>query len=277
MQVFLFFCYWYLFPNKLYRKRNYYPVYIFKNFGLYFYGFSSFFWFDKVWYSDNDFGYKIGDLISTKDNYFLCLGEEISFFELYKEKKISLEWSELMYPKFLSEKTINFINWMVYHRYSTYKSVMRYFLSGDVSYVLSKEVKWKKSKNLDEKLFSALQDIDFQASSLGQTLIVFPDLFTLYQNLPSDILDNEKTALLISTDTELQKTKKRRAIRSGSKNLIISTHSEVFQDFKDLKKIILFDPSKRYYTNQQDPRYKIDEVLKYLAEVWWIEVEMKWV
>ena len=30
MQVFLFFCYWYLFPNKLYRKRNYYPVYILK-------------------------------------------------------------------------------------------------------------------------------------------------------------------------------------------------------------------------------------------------------
>lgn len=244
---------------------------------MYFYGFSSFFWFDKVWFSDNDFGAKAGDLLYFQNNYFLCLWEEISFFELYKDKQISLAGAEIVYAKFVSAKTIGFINWMVYYRYSTYKSVMRYFLSQDIDYLLKKEVLWKKSKNLDEKLFSELQKLQFNPSSAGQTLIVFPDLFTLYQNLPLNILESEKTALLISTDTELQKAKKWWSIRNWSKNLIISTHSEVFQDYKDLKKIILFDPSKRYYTNQQDPRYKINEVLKYLAWLRWIDVETMWV
>lgn len=166
---------------------------------------------------------------------------------------------------------------MVYYRYSSYKSVIRYFVFQDIDYLLAKEVNKKQFKKMDEKLFSDLKIIWFDVSFEGQTLVVFPDLFTLYQNLPSNILDNEKTSLLISTDTQLQKAKKWWSIKKWSSNLIISTHSEVFQDYKNLKKIILFDPSKWYYTNQQDPRYKIWEVLDNLSELRSIVVESKWV
>ncbi len=244
---------------------------------MYFYWFSSFFGSDKVWYSDKDFAYKIGDLISFQGNCFLCLGEEVSFFELYRSKVISLDGSEMLFPGFLSEKSVSFINWMVYYRYSSYRSVMRYFIFHDIDYALSKEVKRKKAKKIDEKLILDLKNIGFDISPVGQTLIVFPDLFTLFQVLPSEILNSEYTSLLISTDTQLQKAKKWWSIKNWNSNLIISTHSEVFQDYKNLKKVILFDPSKWYYTNQQDPRYKIKEVLDFLSWEWWISVESKWI
>ena len=43
-----------------------------------------------------------------------------------------------------------------------------------------------------------------------------------------------------------------------------TTHAEVFQDFANLQAIELVDPHAWYYTNQQDPRYKIPAVIEQL-------------
>lgn len=58
------------------------------------------------------------------------------------------------------------------------------------------------------------------------------------------------------------------------KSVIICTYAEIFQDFNNLKKIIFIDPHKRYYAAQQDPRYKVGEVLAKLAELHGIEVKI---
>lgn len=57
------------------------------------------------------------------------------------------------------------------------------------------------------------------------------------------------------------------------KSVIYCTYAEIFQDFCDLKKIIFVDPHKRYYAAQQDPRYKVGEVIEQMKKVWGAEVE----
>jgi len=58
------------------------------------------------------------------------------------------------------------------------------------------------------------------------------------------------------------------------KSVIICTYAEIFQDFYDLKKIIFVDPHKRYYANQQDPRYKVGEVIEEMKKIYGAEVEI---
>ncbi|MEI8252379.1 MAG: hypothetical protein WCG25_01180 [bacterium] len=70
-----------------------------------------------------------------------------------------------------------------------------------------------------------------------------------------------------SNDTQNQKDKKWWMIKNGEIKNVFCTHSEIFQDWNDLKKIILIDPYKRYYENQQDPRYSVNEVVKKMLEI----------
>lgn len=58
------------------------------------------------------------------------------------------------------------------------------------------------------------------------------------------------------------------------KSLIICTYAEIFQDFKNLQKIIFVDPHKRYYTSQQDPRYKVGDVIEEMKKLYGVEVEI---
>ncbi|HKL44058.1 MAG TPA: hypothetical protein VJ892_02140, partial [Candidatus Absconditabacterales bacterium] len=64
-----------------------------------------------------------------------------------------------------------------------------------------------------------------------------------------------------------QKDKSWRNIKNGNTSIILATHSEIFQNYKDLKKIIIIRPHKRYYSNQKDPRYKTLDVVKKLSEI----------
>lgn len=56
--------------------------------------------------------------------------------------------------------------------------------------------------------------------------------------------------------------------------VICCTYAEIFQDFANLQKIIQIDPHKWYYANQQDPRYKVGEVLAQLAALHHAELEV---
>lgn len=53
------------------------------------------------------------------------------------------------------------------------------------------------------------------------------------------------------------------------------TYSQLFQDWKSLKSIILVDSHQRYYKNQQDPRYDTREVVKKMAEIYGAELVMQ--
>lgn len=57
------------------------------------------------------------------------------------------------------------------------------------------------------------------------------------------------------------------------KSVIVCTYAEIFQDFNNLKKIIFVDPHKWYYAAQQDPRYKVGDVLAKMGELYGAEVK----
>lgn len=79
--------------------------------------------------------------------------------------------------------------------------------------------------------------------------------------------NEERIVRLYSSDTDKQKDIHRWEIKKGIKSVILCTYAELFQDFYDLKKIIFVDPHKRYYASQQDPRYKVADVLAILAQL----------
>lgn len=80
--------------------------------------------------------------------------------------------------------------------------------------------------------------------------------------------------VLLSTNTQNQKDKSRWNIKQWNTNIIIATHSEIFQDYKNLKKIVIFYPHKWYYSNQQDPRYKTLAVVQKMSEIYKCELEI---
>jgi primosomal protein N' len=81
------------------------------------------------------------------------------------------------------------------------------------------------------------------------------------------IWDNYEWILLYSLDTQNKKDTNWWKIKTWNEQLIYTTSSEIFQDFKNLKNIYLLEPQKWYYAAQQDPRYKVEIVLEKIAEL----------
>ncbi|MFA5747679.1 MAG: hypothetical protein WC872_01035 [Candidatus Absconditabacterales bacterium] len=239
---------------------------------MFFFSFNKFAGFDRVFnYELNLPKLKEGDLIKCGEDFLLCLGKEISFKEQYNFVYKPEGKTEIIQKGFLSIKSINLIHRLVYTYYSTYKSVMKHFLSFEIETLLSKKItksKPTKIENLQQKFKSELNqfniDIDLQ---LGQVLIILPDLRTLHNLFSDKLLEDKLVSFIYSNSSQNQKDKSRRKIKNGNTVLIISTYGEIFQDFYNLQKIILVDPHKRYYSNQQDPRFKTQEVAKQMAEI----------
>jgi hypothetical protein len=91
------------------------------------------------------------------------------------------------------------IHRMVYTYYSTYKSVMKYFVSDDWEKLLEKKVKSKKD-NVERDLESVDRS-PFAISPIGQTLIVYPDLRTIMNTVdePRSVGVAKKDAAFLSS------------------------------------------------------------------------------
>ncbi|MEI7562875.1 MAG: hypothetical protein WCJ39_04130 [bacterium] len=82
----------------------------------------------------------------------------------------------LVYPGLLSSSAMALVHRMVATYYTTYKSILPHFLPDDIEKLLQKE---KKASKID-KNGSPLAIIEgFILAEKGQTMIVFPDLWTL--------------------------------------------------------------------------------------------------
>ena len=222
----------------------------------YLYWFTKYAWSDKIW--KISWKLKAWDLFLFWEDYYLSLGDEISFFEQYVyEIREPEEKFKLIEKSLISKETIQFINYMVYERYCPYYNVMKYFLPQEIDKLVERKVAKKKG-----------------STSEWQTLIVFPDLRTLI-NLTDDELRNKPWVdTLLSTNTQNQKDKSRWNIKMWNTKMIYATHSEIFQNYDDLKKIIIYYPHKRYYANQQDPRYKTLAVVQKMSEIYGCELEV---
>ncbi len=240
---------------------------------MYLYGFTTFAGIDKVMKLDrDDLWFSVGDLLQSDDEYFLVLWNGVSFTEQYTARFPEGRELILVYQWFVSKNYIDRIHWMVAQYYSTYKNVMKYFLSQNIESLLKKEItkkaNWLKKYQLDAKLFG-VESI----AEKGQTLIVYPDLWTTHMMVDASVRNLPGVLLLSSSDTQAKKDKAFWQVKQGLVKYILVTYAELFQDFYDLQTIVLVHPYKRYYANQQDPRYKTPEVLSYLADVWKIKLE----
>ncbi len=270
------------------------------------------YWFTKYAGSDKirktDHKFKSGDLLKLWEEYFLVLWSDVSFAEQYvydlKEEESKYE---IVHKKFLNKQTIDLIHWMVYRRYATYYNVVpKLFLPTEVEKLVDRKVSplSRGTKGDSKKAYLNKEDsqtlapfnkgvegvhikaplnkggrgdIDFKNISFPQkwqTLIVFPDLRTLMNLTDEKFVSQTWVEVLLSSNTQNQKDKSRRNIKNGNTNIILATHSEVFQNYKDLQKIIIIRPHKRYYANQQDPRYKTLDVVKKLSEIRNCELEI---
>ena len=240
---------------------------------MYLFSFKKYAGHDRVFFSSKAIG-NPGDLLQTEDDFLLNLGEEISFQELYHHQ-LSPQEMKVVSPGFFDQHVLSFLHWMVYERYSNYKSVIKYFVSMEVQQLLMRESKAKKknwsgaSKWLEASFKQ--QNIDISLPPKGQTLLIIPDNRTRHNLFPSAFLESPEVINLLSLDTQNKKDQHWRAIKNGARGPIIATQSEVFQPFIDLTTIVIFDPHKWYYHNQQEPRYSIPTVVKKMEEIYWAE------
>lgn len=233
----------------------------------YLYWFTKYAWSDKIWQGQHKF--KDGDLLTFWGEYFLSLWKEVSFFEQYKYFLPAEESEfELVEKKLLNKQTLEFLHWMVYWRYAPYYNVVpKLFLPTEIENLIDKKPSSKPKKTiLKDNIFSFL-DQKITLSTDGQNLIVFPDLWTISNMLDDEFLSQTWVELHLSSDSQSKKNKLRRAVSTWETQVILCTHAEIFQNYKNLTKVVIIRPHKRYYANSQDPRYKTLEVVQKLSEI----------
>ena len=247
---------------------------------MYLYWFNKYAWIDKVWKVDDNFieetKIKKWDLLNIWEDYYLVLWKEVSFIEQYVYWiKSDISKIQIIEKRLLNKQNIELLHRMVYQRYSTYKNVSKLFLPQEIDKLIDRKISKKIFKNDNFNLL----EIDILSEKIElnidwQILFVFPDLRTLINLTSSDIRNAKWVDLLVSTNTQNQKDKSRRNIKNWNTKIIFATHSEIFQNYKRLSKIIIIQPHKRYYSSQQDPRYKTFDVVKKLAEIWGCKIDI---
>lgn len=146
---------------------------------------------------------KAGDLLRVGDDIALCLGESLSFEELYQHVTPVRTKAEIMAPGLLTLTSMQLLHWMVANYYTTYKSVVKLFVSDEREELLKCEGKSKRKVKDSPKSSNMVQNI-FTLALEGQTLIVFPDLWTMSGRIDIDAGD-ELMSVLLSSHTQRQK------------------------------------------------------------------------
>lgn len=227
---------------------------------MYLFSFKQFAWHDRV------FSYPISvwkpwDLIQCWTDFLLNLWNEISFPELIRTQFSPKDTCEVAYPWFFKQNFLNLLHRMVYQWYSTYNNVLKSFISFEIPQLLANESKTKtQNKSIN------VSNISIPLSEWKQNLIIIPDNRSRENQLSGFFSENFVTNLY-STDTQNRKDQHRWEIKKSKTWIIVSTQSEIFQPFNNLWTIVFIDGYKRYYHNQQDPRYDVKEVVNKLKEL----------
>lgn len=193
--------------------------------------------------------FKAGDLLQFWEDYCLILGDKVAFPEQYHYEWKSDQTPQKIYAWLIDQKSLVFLHRMVYTYYSSYKSALKYFLSYDISKLLKHEGVKKPKKNI------------------SQTLSVYPDLWTLVNMVNKSELENPSHIFLNAKMTQKQQNLARWKIKKWFITQVFCTHAEIFQNRQNLQKIHIYEPYKRYYKNQQDPRYSTPSVIQKISEI----------
>lgn len=140
---------------------------------------------------------------------------------------------------------------MVNERFSSYNKVIPLFLGNDLALLLKYRPKFFKKQTLPQHLF------------------IFPSILSIQQYLNTQPEDHHNITLTGSS-TVVQKAKGYRAISHNTQQDILTTYSQIFQNWNNLTEITLMDPHSPYYRTFQDPRYNIPLVIDKMKELYQI-------
>lgn len=211
-----------------------------------------------------------GDFFSIDGDYALLLWEHITAHELIPGQVTAVH-CELIEKSFCSPKTLHVIHEFVWKRYTTYTNTVPLWLWSDMVALLKRRVKSVKnttrSRSVDltkERVFA----FSSNSPTSSQQLIVFPDIWTMHQQLPAKLFDQPGVIRRHSGLSALQKASIFRWCKKWTVHTLITTPAGIFQDRKDLQLIYLVDEHKRRYKSAQDPRYRTPTVLAEMKEVY---------
>lgn len=123
---------------------------------------------------------------------FLVLGENTSW-NVDKNKFSLSEELTVNYKGFFSKKTVELVHWLTHEYYTSYKNVVKLFVTGELADLFKKEIAAKKK--------------------VEQALIVYPDVRTM-ENLAKTVdISDKGVAVLNGTSTQVQKDRARRGIK----------------------------------------------------------------
>lgn len=207
------------------------------------------------------------DILAIDNTIIFVLWDTIAFPELVKQE--FRLWSNTIREiakKICKEQTMTMIHWLVGHRFSSYRKVLPLYFS---SYLLHNyQVKKKKKQQNTAYIFDVRNGFSPSEQMLDwQQLILFPDLRSLkqytvwLQSIPA-------TVSIYWTRTDRQSLSLYQDIQSNTITTLCTTHAHMFQDWNNLSLVQIVDPDKRYFASQQDPRYKVSDVAKYLSNVY---------
>ena len=128
----------------------------------------------------------------------------------------------------------------------------------------------KPVKKTQRKLFYQNQKLVETDEKISKNqLIVVPDLWAM-----ENILTPKNVEKVYPMSTYKQFFVFQQKIKFETKTYMM-THWNVFADWENLWHIIMVDPHKWYYKNQQDPRYQTTSVLKKMADIYGSNLQLE--
>lgn len=234
--------------------------------------------FDSINHIESDSKFLIWDLIQKDGDFFLVKDNE----NIWKP----IAWKFSYFWNLFEARTLKFQEFFQNYRFSWYFRVFNLYVKDfenlrKVRLPIIKRGKkinitWtyiSKYKNYENyKDFLKMWDMNIKSIKYDyfldfkpgkwQNLFVFPDLRSI--NSFTQKIDF-KYHVYSSNSTNLSKLKDFVDIKTWKIKNVITTHSGVFQDRKNLQNIFIFDPYKWYYKNQQSPRYCMPDLAKQVS------------
>lgn len=220
-----------------------------------------------------------GDLFMIDGEYALLLWEHITAHELIFGQVTAVH-NELVEKSLCSANTLCLIHKFVWHRYTTYSNTIPLWIGADLIALLKRRSKkWKQTQRAWKIELSSQGEIVFLASNVTsrQQLIVFPDLWTMHQQLPARLFEQEWVARRHSGLSALQKATLFWWCKQWTIHTLVTTPAWIFQDWHDLVSIMLVDAHKWWYKSVQDPRYRTPTVVSAFRDQFSCELMTSWV
>jgi len=212
-----------------------------------------------------------GDFLLIDEEYVVCLWTHITAHELIKGEATAVR-QEIIETALCSNQTMRLMHQFVWQWFTSYTNTIPLRIWSDIQALLKRRPKKVSPISRSwEMWFSPEGNLLFTSGSdtTQQQLIVFPDIWTMHQQLPVRLFEQPWVARRHSWLTALQKAVIFWGCKKWTIHTLITTPAWVFQDRQSLSAIFIVDMHKRWYKSAKDPRYRTPTVLAHFEQVYW--------